>query len=118
MKARASNRPGPHAQTDDTAQVMLEGYRRDLVTAVTNQGLHAARLGDPDAFEGAVEAINAALAKYGIITADDVVWPNRGNELGAAFRHMTRSGQIKCVGYEPSKRLKAHGRLLRAWRRT
>ena len=110
--------PSPDQDQANSQVQLFEEYQATVLEAAADHGRRSARVGDPDAYEGAVEAIYTALARYGIITADDVVWPNRGNELGAAFSFLAKSGQIEVVGYEPSKRLKAHGRLLRAWRRS
>jgi hypothetical protein len=115
MKARA-DRPGPHAQTDDTAQVTLEDYRADLATQVVNHGLHAARVGDPLGFAGALEAIRDAAELGFEFTADDVVWPARGNELGSAFRTLAQAGEITACGFTTSRRPRSHGRILRIWR--
>jgi hypothetical protein len=108
------------ADTDSTSegQASLDDYRASLVTATLTHGYPGARRGDPDGFDCAVAAIREALTKDVNITADDVVWPVRGNELGAAFSYLRKDGEIECCGYAVSRRPKAHGHLIRVWRAT
>jgi hypothetical protein len=108
------------AYRDDNSegQYSLDDYRDSMTAAAVCQGKHAAELGDPDGFDGAVAAIREALYTNVNITADDVAWPVRGNELGAAFSYLRKAGEIKCVGYAVSRRPKAHGHLIRVWRRS
>jgi hypothetical protein len=105
-----------HSNTESQAPT-FEDYRSSLATTVVNHGLQAARRSDPDGFEGAVEAIRDAAAVNYEFTADDVRWPLRGNELGSAFRTLAQAGEIESCGYAVSRRPKAHGRLVRVWRR-
>jgi len=119
MKAPAEYGRGSHVHgqsTEPDQAPTLEDYRSELVRAVREHGERGARVGDPDSFRGALEAIRDAAAEIGSFNADDVAWPLRGNEVGAALAHLRRLGGIECSGYAVSKRPKAHGRLVRAWR--
>jgi hypothetical protein len=114
MKARA-DRPGPHAQIDDTAQVTLAEYLDVLNVQVREHGEEAARRGDPDAFDDAIAAIRDA-AELGSLSADDVVFPGSPRVLGSAFSFLRKSGEIECIGYAISRRPARYGGLGRQWR--
>jgi hypothetical protein len=94
------------------------GYRDQLAERAKSTGLERARTGDPDAFSGAVRAIRDAAAEFGSFTSDDPNWSVRGGEVGAAFAHLRRLGEIEVCGNATWKRQLSHGRLLRVWRRT
>jgi hypothetical protein len=107
-----------YRDSNSEGQASLDDYRESLTTATLTNWYGSAQRGDPDGFDGAVAAIREALFANANITADDVSWPVRGNELGAAFSYLRRAGEIECVGYAVSRRPKAHGHLIRVWRAT
>jgi len=96
----------------------LVSYRDQLSERAKSTGLEAARRGDPEAFAMAVQAIRDAAEEFGEFTSDDLRWSMRGGEVGAAFAHLRRLGEIEVCGHATSKRQLSHGRLLRVWRRT
>jgi hypothetical protein len=121
MKAPAEPGRGSHAHQTLTHlsgpdQASFEEYRAGLTTTAVYHGTHAARVSDPDGFQGAVEAILEASRRRDTFTADDVVWSIRGPELGSAFRTLAQAGEIVAVGFTTSKRPRSHGRILRIWR--
>jgi hypothetical protein len=120
VNARATD-PGAtnNQQPDSTAaaQATIDQFLEAESARARSAGQDRARVGDPDGFEGAQGAILAAIDEYGTASADDVVWPVRGNELGAAFSALRKAGRIEAAGYAVSRRPQAHGRLLRVWRR-
>jgi hypothetical protein len=112
----ATHRQGQSTESDE-AQGTFEDYREALTRQLYNHGSTTARLSDPDGFAGAIEAIRDAAAAGYEFTSDQVVWPVRGPELGSAFRTLAQAGEIECCGYAVSRRPKAHGHLVRVWRR-
>lgn len=95
-----------------------EAYREQITERAKSTGFEGARRSDPDAFEGAIAAIRDAAEEFGSFTSDDLNWSVRGGEVGAAFAHLRRLGEIEVCGHATSKRQLSHGRLVRVWRRT
>jgi hypothetical protein len=94
----------------------ISPYRDQVVTTAKSTGFERAERGDPEGFAGAVQAIRDAAEQYGEFTSDDLNWSLRGGEVGAAFAHLRRLGEIEVCGHATSKRQLSHGRLLRVWR--
>jgi hypothetical protein len=99
-------------------QTTFTEYVAQLTRSARVQGEQSTRSGDPDAFDACVEAVRAAATEYGVFSTDDLQWPVRGPEVGAAFSHLRRLGEIEPCGYRTSTRAQSHGRLIRVWRTT
>jgi hypothetical protein len=99
-------------------QASLEDYRAGLANQVREHGERSARVGDPAGFSESIRAIRDAAQIHDTFSADDVVWPGRGNELGAAFSHLAKAREIVSVGFAISERPNRHGGVRRRWRRT
>ena len=93
----------------------LVTYRADLRRNAITTGLHAAKVGDPDGFELACQAIGERAATGLPFTSHDI--PNIGsNAKGSAFRHMAQLGVITCEGFTTAKSQASHGHTIRVWR--
>jgi hypothetical protein len=112
----AANHSQPINPGEDI-QPTLEDYRDDLLAAATDAGLDLARRSDPDRYDAAQTAVLQAIPRGCEGSSDDVPEYLHGPQLGAAFRALSKAGELEHVGFVTSLRPKSHGRYVMLWRR-
>jgi hypothetical protein len=109
--------PAPYKDVVFAGGHTVRRYTETIATAAKEAGLEAARVGDPDGFELAVDTIRRLIRDVGEVDGDDVraehvVTPSA---IGAAFAYLAKRGEIRYVGYRVSAAPSRKGGLQRSW---